>query len=579
MKILRQKSLTVFGILACFVSLLMGSSCMKGEKIGVVYVVHGGFEQYHPQHLWDSSVQLFSYNPNHPVYKLYLWNSNNWGEMLKAGDAPKEIRKYSFEYGRIGGKDPFHALTDEQLAHLEQELNSSGNGKTFVVDYAAWMSPDRIEHYPYPRYLYNPPAGMQSADNITYCGEQEAGGSWDNCDPERYNVDGPIDRLLDAKVDKIIVVDLTTGGVRFFKTFDVITMMKHALADRGSDIPLIWANDPASLMERSYPTAPEGWTETLGEPAVDPSVPLEGNPNPVSSDPDLALLFVEGIERVMPESADDADIGILLLNHATREWNQLFDPKIDDTLVLNKNIEALLLERHPDVDPANIVGAFMGIKEINPENGLNERTREMRGENIGHAYLYEVVPHTLPAGKWGYLYWDALEYLKNRGVRHIVIAFPQITTDSVLNLVEQHNQIAKEIGKKTWIYWKEGDFETYPGVGHPFADYWGNWVDTDCGGTPCCFEMGGCDDGRPYPPPRQTPLDTPRGDLDPSLAYEVSDYGHLGYNQELGPPDPNGPVQAQYIGTWAYYRPPNDDTRVGELLAKHVLAALQSAAE
>ena len=198
----------------------------------------------------------------------------------------------------------------------------------------------------------------------------------------------------------------------------------------------------------------------------------------------------------------------------------------------------------------------------------------MRGENIGHAYLYEVVPNTLPAGKWGYLYWDALEYLKKRGVKHIVVAFPQITTDSVLNLVEQHNQIAKEIGEKTWLYWGEDDFDTYPGVGHPFTDYWGIWVETDCGGTPCCFEMGGCDDGRPYPPPRQTPLDKARGDLDPSLAYDVSDYGHLGYNQELGSPDPDNPVQEQYTGTWAYYRPPNDDPRVGQLLAKHVLNAL-----
>jgi hypothetical protein len=89
--------------------------------------------------------------------------------------------------------------------------------------------------------------------------------------------------------------------------------------------------------------------------------------------------------------------------------------------------------------------------------------------------------------------------------------------------------------------------------------------------------MGGCDDGRPYPPPRQTPLDTPLGDLDPSLAYEVSDYGHLGYTQELGPPDPDSPVQEQYTGTWAYYHPPNADPRVGELLAKHVLAALNAA--
>jgi hypothetical protein len=570
----QQKPLLILGLLLCVLPFMLGSSCMQQEKIGVVYVVHGGFEQYHLQHLWDASIHLFSYNPNHPVYKLFLWKSNNWGSMLKAGNAPKEIGKYSFEYERLGGEDPYHKLTDQQLADMEQVLNSSGTGKTFVVDYAAWMSPERVEHYPYPRYLYNPPADIQDGDNITYCGEQEDDGPWDNCDSERYNVDGPVERLLAQEVDKIIVIDLTTSGVRFFKTFDVITMMKRALTDNGSDIPVIWANDPTNLMEKSYPTVPAGWTQTLGEPEVDPSIPFDGNPNPVSSDPDFALLFVEGIETVMSEAVDDADTGILLLNHATREWNQMFDPKIDDTLVLNKNIESQLLDLHPDIDPENIVGAFMGIKEINPENELNERTREMRGENIGHAYLYEVVPHTLPSGKWGYLYWDALEYLKKQGVKHIVIAFPQITTDSVLNLVEQHNQIAKEIGKKTWLYWGKDDFDTYPGVGHPFTDYWGIWVETDCGGTPCCFEMGGCDDDRSYPPSRQTPLDEARGDLDPSLAYEVSDYGHLGYNQELGPPEPDNPVQEQYTGTWAYYRPPNDDSRVGQLLAKHVLNAL-----
>ena len=55
------------------------------------------------------------------------------------------------------------------------------------------------------------------------------------------------------------------------------------------------------------------------------------------------------------------------------------------------------------------------------------------------------------------------------------------------------------------------------------------------------------------------------------MAYDVSDYGHLGYDQELGPPDPDNPVQEQYTGTWAFYLPPNDDTCVGQLLAKHVL--------
>ena len=101
-------------------------------------------------------------------------------------------------------------------------------------------------------------------------------------------------------------------------------------------------------------------------------------------------------------------------------------------------------------------------------------------------------------------------------------------------------------------------------------------MDTECddgaGGTePCCFEMGGCTDGRPYPPPRQTT--GARDDLDPSLAYDVSEYGHLGYDPAGDPPDPNNPVQNQYTGTWAFYRPPNDDIRLADMLADHVLAA------
>jgi hypothetical protein len=61
--------------------------------------------------------------------------------------------------------------------------------------------------------------------------------------------------------------------------------------------------------------------------------------------------------------------------------------------------------------------------------------------------------------------------------------------------------------------------------------------------------------------------------MDPSLAYEVSEYGHLGYDATKGAPNPDGQVQEQYSGTWALYRPPNADPRVGQLLAKHVLKA------
>ena len=68
-----------------------------------------------------------------------------------------------------------------------------------------------------------------------------------------------------------------------------------------------------------------------------------------------------------------------------------------------------------------------------------------------------------------------VEALKNNGVKHIVIAFPQITENSVLNLVEVPNQMAKEIGYKGWLEHGGYDFDRYPKVGHPFADYWGVW--------------------------------------------------------------------------------------------------------
>jgi hypothetical protein len=90
----------------------------------------------------------------------------------------------------------------------------------------------------------------------------------------------------------------------------------------------------------------------------------------------------------------------------------------------------------------------------------------------------------------------------------------------------------------------------------------------------CCFEMGGCGDPlRPYPPPRQTPINRARNDLDPSLAYDMSEYGHVGYNPDLGPPNSNNPVQEQYTGTWEMFTPLNDDPRVGQMLANHILNA------
>ena len=189
----------------------------------------------------------------------------------------------------------------------------------------------------------------------------------------------------------------------------------------------------------------------------------------------------------------------------------------------------------------------------------------MRGEALGRPYLYET-ERVYPTDEWQYRYWDALELLKDQGAKHIVTIFPQIISNSVLNLVELPNQIAKEIGYKNWLYINQLDYQRYPEVGHPFADYWGIWVETMCRSIdnaeseqPCCFTMGGCGLSQPYPPQRQTAINKRRDDLDPSLAYDVSEFGHLGYDPAKGSPDINKPVQNQYRGSWSMWAPLDDD--------------------
>jgi hypothetical protein len=550
----------------------------KDEKIGVLYVLHGGMDDLKPQHMWDASVQMFAHDPNHPVYNMVIWNAAYWSMVLQTEFAVKFMRKYEFEYARIGGRDPFHQISERQLAALKAALDQNDLGLSFEIDYACWMAADRIRHYPYPRFIYNGPP--EAASRCTYCGEDEPGGPWPDCRPDRYDVDGPAERLLKKGVSRIIMIDTAVGGPRFFKSYDVAQMTSRVLQDwnaaHHTSIPLTWVNDYSRFMQRAYPSAPAGWTPFAGAPETWERISLSGSPNPVAADPELALLHVEGIEAGMNRNVAEAQTGVLIFNHGLfAHERKYFDPKIDDTVVLNKKIKAALLQRHPGIDPGNIIGAYGGVQELNAENGLVERTRNMRGEDIAYSYLYGT-DRDLPGGEWGYRYWDGLEYLKNRGVRHIVIGFSQVITDSVLSLVEVYNQIGKEIGVKTWLHCNAGDFARYPNAGHPFADYWGNWVDvarSDGSGHACCLTMGGCADGSAYPPPRQTPLDKKREDMDPSLAFDLSDYGHLGYDPARGAPDPDTPVQDQYAGTWEVYTPPNADKRIGSMLARHVLNA------
>ena len=63
--------------------------------------------------------------------------------------------------------------------------------------------------------------------------------------------------------------------------------------------------------------------------------------------------------------------------------------------------------------------------------------------------------------------------------------------------------------------------------------------------------------------------------MDPSLAFDMCDYGHLGYDPEKGKPDSDKPVQDQYSGTWDFYVPPGRDEKLAKLLAKHVLKTVE----
>jgi hypothetical protein len=555
------------------------------RRIGVVYVFHGGSAEAGSRSSWEATLQIFVYDPNSPVYRRVIWNAAQWPAILAAGNAPKELAKYAFSYGRIGGRDPAegHSLEVARQLAARLEAREPELGVDFLVDHASWIAPDPRYHA-YPRLVFEP--RVPGGSPMTFCDA-----SWQDCDPRRYDVDGTIERLLAAGVEEIHMVDLTTSGVRFFKSWDVVNLARQVVdrhnARHGTAVAVRWVNDPTDLMSASYPAEPAGWTLSLGEPARDVAVPLAGRPNPVSDDPRLAALQVAGIERRFSRRVPVAKTGVLLVNHATREGNRWFDPKIDDTLVFNANIRRLLLTRHPGLDPRNVLEGWFGRREPNPalpkrppSSSQLERTREMRGENLGDAYLYE--SDQLPRGDSGLLYWQALERLKDQGVEHIVVAFPQIMVDSVLNLVEVPNQVAKEIGWRSWARIGTLDRKTWPEAGHPFADYWGIWVETECparsgtGREPCCFTMGGCEDGRPYPPPRLTPADRPRDDLDPSLAYDVSEHGHLGYDPARGRPRADGPVQRQYRGTWDLWQPPNGDPGVAVFLADKVIESLRA---
>lgn len=144
----------LFLILMVGLFILSPSLSSAQVKVGVLFAVHGGFDQFSRQHLWDASAQMFSYEPNHAVYKYALWCPAAWPTFLEQEQALKEIPKYEFEYARIGGTDPFGMLTQQQLADMINEIKKYTCDVTFEFDWVGWMSGDDPSHYVYPRFIY-----------------------------------------------------------------------------------------------------------------------------------------------------------------------------------------------------------------------------------------------------------------------------------------------------------------------------------------------------------------------------------------------------------------------------------------
>ena len=105
--------------------LFMGGACIKTEKVGVLFIVHGGMDTMETQYVWDTAMQQFSYDPNHPANGV-IHNAAFWNAVLQQEVAKKYRLKYDFEYARIGGTDPFQAISLRQMDAMTKELKRSG---------------------------------------------------------------------------------------------------------------------------------------------------------------------------------------------------------------------------------------------------------------------------------------------------------------------------------------------------------------------------------------------------------------------------------------------------------------------
>ncbi len=119
---------TVIFVLA--LSLTTGCGPVDKPKIGVVYLFHGGFDEYSPQASWNATVQIFGYDPHSVVYGKVIWNAEAWPTLLFS-----EVAADNLGATKLGRARRF--VFSEVIAH---QIPISGAFKSFgLINYRGYF--------------------------------------------------------------------------------------------------------------------------------------------------------------------------------------------------------------------------------------------------------------------------------------------------------------------------------------------------------------------------------------------------------------------------------------------------------
>jgi len=78
----KKRSCCVVFLLVIALFLAPTSCFMVGEKVGVLFIHHGGMDTNKPEYMWNAAVSMFTYDPHHAVYQFVIWNPAVWSSML-----------------------------------------------------------------------------------------------------------------------------------------------------------------------------------------------------------------------------------------------------------------------------------------------------------------------------------------------------------------------------------------------------------------------------------------------------------------------------------------------------------------